>query len=72
MANLGHPFVAEKLEWEELVDMAVVDELLGERYQAKRANDYRRADDIQEELKGMSVEVDDRELSWRLMGADWT
>ena len=52
--------------------MAVVDELLGERYQAKRANDYRRADDIQEELKGMSVEVDDRELSWRLMGADWT
>ena len=71
VSNNGHPMMPEKEEWTKEVDMEVVDKLLGERYNAKRERNFRVSDQIQDELRDMSIEIDDNNLSWRLMGANW-
>jgi len=45
-------------------ELEKVDALLGKRLAAKKARDFDRADALQAELRGMGVEVDDKQRVW--------
>jgi len=47
------------------VDVRRVDEILSMRVDAKRAGDFPRADHLRSQLRGMGVEVLDRERTWQ-------
>jgi cysteinyl-tRNA synthetase len=42
-----------------------VDQLLATRFHAKRSRNFDAADDAQESLRALGVEVDDQNYSWR-------
>jgi cysteinyl-tRNA synthetase len=44
---------------------AQVDQLLATRFHAKRSRNFDAADDAQESLRALGVEVDDQNYSWR-------
>jgi len=44
-----------------------VAKLLAERAVAKRRRDYQTADELQAQVRGMGVELDNREMTWRYL-----
>lgn len=46
------------------VDVSVVEKMLAERVDAKKAKDYATADGLQEQLEGMGVYTNDRRRTW--------
>ena len=47
-----------------------VDTLLAARHEAKRARDFRTADEAQESLRRLGVEVDDFSFTWKFNEAN--
>ena len=51
------------------VDEANVTRILAQRTTAKMSRDFNTADALREELRGMGVEVNDQERTWKMRGA---
>jgi len=49
------------------IDDADVAKLLAERAVAKRRRNYQTADELQAQVRGMGVELDNREMTWRYL-----
>ena len=64
----GHGYAREDDGGGGDVDQGRVDKLLTERVAAKRSREYDKADKIRDELRGMGVEVHDKERTWSVRG----
>jgi cysteinyl-tRNA synthetase len=65
-AAAGHDYARSEADDYELgrAQLAEIDALLGRRLAAKKAREFGKADALQEELRRLGVEVDDKRREW--------